>query len=118
VRYWDIIQAGQRAEKAAMRSMMDQVRAAHAARLWPEIDRFSPGYDAMMHFKAECDGLTVHVLGEAFAGAFQSRRLWCRENCASPFTVEPILAAHGHDVGRRFRFSDKNDATRFRSRWC
>jgi hypothetical protein len=118
MRYRDIIQAGQRVEKVAMRAMMDQVRAAHGARIWPEIANPSVEQRTAMLYEVECRGLTVHDLGEAFAEAFQGRRLWCREKCDGVFSVEPVRCSGGPDVGRVFRFSNERDAAQFCVNWC
>jgi hypothetical protein len=101
-----------------MRALMDQVRAAHGTRIWPEVDNPSAEQRAAMLYEIECHRLTVHDLGEAFAEAFQGRRLWCRENCEGVFCVEPIRGSGGTDVGRIFRFSVKSDAALFRTNWC
>lgn len=101
---------------ADMRAIMDALRAAHAARIRPEVGGPTAAQRAAMPHAAECRGLTVHDLGRAFAGEFQGRRLWCRENCRGLFAVEPIRDA-ACDTGRRFRFADEADATAFRRRW-
>jgi hypothetical protein len=100
---------------ASMRGIMDRVRAAHAERIWPEIDNPSREQRASMSYAVECSGLTVHDLDLAFAAEFQGRRLWCRDHCGGTFTVEPVWsAADQRDTGRRFLFSDESDAERFR----
>ena len=106
--------------RAAMRKLSDGMRAAHAARMWPEIDQWSADWRADdMPYVVECDRLTVHDLGEAFADAFHDRKRWCRERCDGVFSVEPIWCAdEGRDTGRRFRFSDQMDAAFFRLSWC
>lgn len=73
---------------------------------------------AAMPHAVECPGLTVHDLCARFADALQGRRLWCRENCAGAFSVEPLRdGTTGRDTGRHFVFSDETDAARFRQRW-
>jgi hypothetical protein len=99
-----------------MRRIMDAVRAAHAARVRPEVGKPTSAQRAAMPHVVECRGLTVHDPGAAFAEAFQGRRLWCRENCRGLFAVEPIRDAE-RDTGRRFRFADEADAAGFRRRW-
>ncbi len=107
------------ADKAAMRKLMDVARAAHEARIWPEIDNPTADQRADMPHAVECHGLTVHDLGEALADELWDRRLWCREHCRDAFGVEPVWdRAEGRDVGRRFRFSDQTDAAMFRLSWC
>jgi hypothetical protein len=118
MRYREIIEAGQRVEKAAMRAMMDKVRAFHEARTWPEIVSPSSALRAELLYKVECHGLTVHALGQAFAEEHQGRRMWCRKNCTGPFSVEPIRGPGGPDVDRIFRFSVQGDAALFREKWC
>ena len=104
---------------ASMRSIMDRVRAAHGERIWPEIDNPTPEQRASTPYEIDCDGLTVHRLGYAFADEFQGRRLWCRDHCEGTFAIEPIRsAAEGRDTGRRFLFSDRTDAAVFRLTWC
>jgi hypothetical protein len=102
-----------------MRGIMDRVRAAHAARIWPEIDNPTPEQRAAMPFEIDCDGLTVHDFGKAFADEFQGRRLWCRQHCKGAFCIEPMWdAAERRDTGRRFLFRDEMDAALFRLTWC
>ncbi len=98
-----------------MRAFLDSLRAAQAARIWPEIaDPTASQREAMPH-EIDCEGVTVHDLGEAFADEFHRLKLWCRENCEGVFAVEPIRRrGGGPDTGRRFRFSDKTDAALFR----
>ncbi len=101
-----------------MRAILEVVRAAHAERIRPEVGWPSPAQRAALRFEVECHGLTVHGLGEAFAGGFHGRKRWCRERCAEAFSVEPIRPeSGGRDTGRRFLFSDAADAAAFRRRW-
>jgi hypothetical protein len=103
----------------AMRLLMDRVRERHAERIWPEISNPTAAQSATMLHVIECHRLTVHDLGEGFAQEFQSRRLWCRENCEREFTVEPIWdCAERRDMGRRFLFADHVDAAVFRLTWA
>ena len=119
MRYREIIEAGRSAEKAAMRAMCDKVRAVYAQHLWPEVSNPNAAERAGMPHEIECPGLTVHDLGQAFAEEFQGRRLWCRENCRSAFSVEPIwCATQRRDIGRLFRFSSQTDAALFRLHCC
>jgi hypothetical protein len=105
---------------AAMRSIMDRVRTAHAERIWPEIANATPEERASMPHEIDCDGLTTHNLGAVFADEFQGRRLWCREYCRGAFTIEPMWSesADRRDTGRRFLFADPTDAALFRLSWC
>ena len=106
------------ADKAAMRKLMDAARAAHAARIWPEIDNPTAEQRADMPHMVELSGVTVHDLGEAFAEELWDRRLGCRENCEHEFAVEPVWErAEGRDVGRRFLFADHIEAAIFRLAW-
>ena len=117
MRYRDIV-AGREAEMATRRAVVESVRAAYSARIRPEVGMSTADERAAMPHAVECPGLTVHDLGPAFADALQGRRLWCRENCAGPISVEPIRDdTTGHDTGRRFLFSDEADAAMFRRRW-
>ena len=117
MRYRDILLAGQQDENAGLRIIREGIRAAHAARIAPEIDGWAATHRTDLLHKVECHGLTAHDLGPAFAEAFQGRRLWCRANCRGAFAVEPIRPSGGRDTGRRFRFSDPEDAAAFRRRW-
>ena len=118
MRYAEIVAQRHHQQVADMRAMMEEVRAAHAERIRPEIGWHSPAERAAFRFEVECHGLTVHDLGEAFAGEFHGRKLWCRQNCAGAFSVEPIREdGMGRDTGRRFMFSDAEDAAAFRRRW-
>jgi hypothetical protein len=104
--------------QAAMRKLMDGVRATHAARIWPEIDNPTAAQHAAMPHVIECPGLTVHDLGDAFAEEIWGRRLWCRENCEHQFTIEPVWdRTEGRDTGRRFLFADHVEAVMFRLTW-
>jgi hypothetical protein len=110
---------GSAASGAAMRKIMDHVRTAHAARIWPEIGNPTAAQHADMPHVIDCPHLTVHDLEEAFTEAFQGRRLWCRQNCRGVFAVEPIWDdVEKRDTGRRFRFSDQEEAAMFRLTWC
>ena len=101
-----------------MRAVLEALRAAHAERIRPEIGWPSPAEPAAFRFEVECYGLTVHDLGEAFAGGLHGRKRWCRERCSGSFAVEPIRPEGGRrDTGRRFLFSDAADAAAFRRRW-
>jgi hypothetical protein len=118
VRYREIAAAGPMAERSGMRTIREHLRAAHAARIHPEISMPTADQRAAMSHVVECPGLTVHGLGEAFAEEFQGRRLWCRENCRSEFSVEPIRdGTSGRDTGRCFLFACEDEAARFRRRW-
>ncbi|MGK7870947.1 hypothetical protein [Falsiroseomonas sp. E2-1-a20] len=118
MRYNEIVNPERSADKISMRKIMDAVRAANAIQIWPEIDNATADQQAAMPHIVECHGLTVHDLGQAFAEEFQGRRLWCRKNCQSGFTVAPIWgAALGRDSGRRFSFADSMEAARFRRTW-
>ena len=106
------------AAKAAMRKLMDVARAAHEARIWPEIDNPTTAQRTAMPHVVECFALTVHDLGDAFADEFWDRRLWCREYCEHEFAVEPIWdRTKGRDTGRRFLFADQTEAAMFRLTW-
>jgi hypothetical protein len=109
-----------RDDRAAIRAMVDGVRAAHAAGMRPEVDRWSGDWRAAdLPYAIDCPGLTVRDLGQAFAEEFQGRMLWCRENCQGAFSVEPIRRPEdGRDTGRRFRFAAPDDAAMFRVSWC
>jgi hypothetical protein len=97
---------------------MNGVRAVYAERIWPEIDNATADQQAAMPHIVDCHGLTVHDLGQAFAEQFQERRLWCRRNCQSGFTVAPIRdATLSRDTGRRFSFADSMEAAHFRRTW-
>ncbi|WP_298373034.1 hypothetical protein [Azospirillum sp.] len=62
-------------------------------------------------------GLTVHQMGRRFALARYVRLGWCSKHCRAAWEIEPIRSECGEDVGRRFRFADKNDAERFAKRF-
>ncbi|MGG5890984.1 hypothetical protein ACLF3G_28290 [Falsiroseomonas sp. HC035] len=118
MRYAEIAGSDQRAEKTQMRKLMDSVRAVYAERIWPEIDSATADQQDTMRHVVDCHGLTVHDLHQQFAQEFQGRRLWCRKNCHSGFTVAPIWdAALGRDTGRRFAFADQAEAAMFRRTW-
>jgi hypothetical protein len=118
MRYAEIAGPDERSDKTSMRKLMDGVRAEYAKRIWPEIDNATAEQQAAMHHVVDCHGLTVHALGQAFAEEFQGRRLWCRKNCRSEFSVAPIRdAALGRDTGRRFSFTDQTEAATFRRTW-
>jgi hypothetical protein len=118
MRYNEIVNPYRGADRGAMRKIMDAVRAANSVQIWPEIDNATADQQAAMPYIVECDGLTVHDLGHAFAEDFQGRRLWCRKHCQSEFTVAPIRdAALGRDTGRRFAFADQLEAAMFRLTW-
>ncbi len=105
-------------DEAVARGLMDRVRAAHAARIHPEIADPTDARRAVVPHLVECFGLTVHDPGEAFAEEFQRRRPWCREHCGHAFAVEPVRdRAEGRDTGRRFRFADLEEAAMFRLTW-
>ena len=57
-------------------AVLDAVRAAHAERIRPEVAWPSPAGRAALRYAVECHGLTVHGMGEAFAGEFHGRRRW------------------------------------------
>jgi hypothetical protein len=118
MRYVEIADPRQPSDSTAMRRLMDGVRAAHAARIRPEIDNPTVAQRAAMQHVVECPGLTVHDLGGAFADEFWDRRLWCRRNCEHEFTVEPVWdRTEGRDTGRRFLFADHVEAVMFRLTW-
>ncbi|MGK7867203.1 hypothetical protein [Falsiroseomonas sp. E2-1-a20] len=118
MRYNEITDAGRSADKISMRQIMDAVRAANAAHIWPEIDNPTAEQQVAMPHIVECHGLTVHDLDQAFAEEFQGRRLWCRRNCQNEFSVAPIRdTALGRDTGRRFSFADQAEAAMFRRTW-
>ncbi len=103
----------------AVRAILEAVRAAHAERIRPEIGWPRPAERAALCHEVECHGLTVHDLGQAFAGEFHRRKRWCRENCRGAFSVEPLREhGAGRDTGRRLLFSDEAEAAAFRRRWC
>lgn len=98
----------------AIKTIMVKVSAAHAARIYPEVNLWVGDALHLTH-AVECAGLTVDALGEAFARAMWDRRCWCRRNCNGEFAVIPMRnGGQGPDTGRRFLFSDADDAARFR----
>ena len=100
---------------ASLRRLLDGLKAARAARIWPEIADPTDAQRAAMRYGVDCEGVTVHDLGPAFAYELQALKGWCRENCTREFAVEPIRnAAVGRDTGRRFRFAEEFDAAAFR----
>ena len=118
MRYAEIVARRRHEQVPTTRATVEAVHAAHAERIRPEIGWHSPAERAAFRFEVECHGLTVHDLGEAFAGGFHGRKRWCRERCAEAFSVEPIRPeSGGRDTGRRFLFSDAADAAAFRRRW-
>ena len=118
MRYAEIDAASPRPLHPRTRAILEAVRAAHAERIRPEIGWPSPAERAALRSEAECHGLTVHDLGEAFAAGVHGRTRWCRENCRGTFSVEPLReGGAGRDSGRRFLFSDAADAAAFRRRW-
>jgi hypothetical protein len=118
MRYDEIVDPRRSADKVSMRKIMDALRAANAVQIWPEIGNATAAQQEAMPHVVECDGLTVHDLGQRFAEEFQGRRLWCRKNCRSGFTVTPIRdAALRRDTGRRFSFADEAEAAMFRLTW-
>lgn len=118
MRYVEIANPRRLSDRMAMRKLMDGVRIAHAARIWPEIDNPTTAQRATMPHVVECPSLTVHDLGKGFAEKFLRRKLWCRECCEHEFTVEPIWDhAEGRDIGRRFLFADQTEAAMFRLIW-
>ena len=101
-----------------MRAISEAVRAAHAERIRPEVGWPSPAERTALRFEVECQGLTVHDLGEAFAAEFHGRKRWCRDNCRGALPVERIRpGGGGRDTGRRFRFAGAGDAVASRRRW-
>ncbi len=107
--------AAKSADVGAIRAFLDGLRAARAARIWPEIADPTSAQRAAMPHEIDCDGLTVHDMGEGFADELHRLKLWCRENCEGVFAVEPVRdRGGGPDTGRRFRFSDETDAAFFR----
>jgi hypothetical protein len=72
-----------------MRAMMDQVRVAHGARIWPEIDNPSAEQRAAMLFEVECRGLTVHDLGEASRCSAVSREVVLRRQAVRATLFSP-----------------------------
>jgi hypothetical protein len=104
---------------AGLRRLLDGVRAAQAARIWPEIADPTTAQRDAMPYEIDCAGVTVHDLGEAFAVELHDRKRRCRDNCTGVFAVEPTRDRRiGRDTGRRFRFSDRTDAAMFRLSWC
>jgi hypothetical protein len=102
-----------------LREALDALHAGRASRLWPEIADPTPAELAAMPHGIDCERLTVHDLGAAFACEFHRRRRWCRGNCQGVFSVEPIRhEGVGPNTGRRFRFSDRGDAALFRLCRC
>lgn len=100
---------------AGLRKLSEGIRATQAARIWPEIADPTDAQRAAMRYGIDCEGVTVHDLGPAFAYELQALKGWCRENCTGQFAVEPIRdAAVGRDTGRRFRFAEEFDAAAFR----
>ena len=118
MRYAEIVARRPHQQVPTMRAMMEAVHAVHAERIRPEVAWPSLGERAALRYAVECHGLTVHDMGEAFAGEFHGRRRWCRENCRDAFSVEPVREdGVGRDTGRRFLFADAADAAAFRRRW-
>ncbi len=102
----------------AISRMMTRVEAAHAARIWPEINLWTND-GQQFEREVELPGLTVHALKGVFARVMWDRRRWCRQNCQGVFAIEPIRDdGQGLDTGRRFLFSDAGDARLFRQIWC
>ena len=115
MRYAEIMGERRDQQVPAVRAILEAVRAAHAERIRPEVGWPSPAERAALRFEAECHGLTVHDMGEAFAAEFHRRKRWCREHCRGAFAVEPMREnGTGRDSGRCFRFAD---AAAFRRRW-
>ena len=101
-----------------MPAIVEAVTAARTEWIRPEIGWPSGAGRTALRFEVECHGLTVHDLGEAFAGELQRRKGWCRERCRGAFSVGPIRPDGGRrDTGRRFLFSDAADAAAFRRSW-
>ena len=97
---------------------MTAVREAHAACIWPEINPWTGDAQQFTH-AVELPGLTVHALKGVFARVMWDRRRWCRQNCQGVFAIEPIRDdRQGADTGRRFLFTDAEDAALFRLSWC
>ena len=118
MRYHDIAAQSPLTPDPRMRAILEAVSTANAERLRPEIGWPRPAERAALCHEVECHGLTVHDLGQAFAGEFHRRKRWCREHCRSAFSVEPIRPeGGGRNRGRRFLFSDAADAAAFRRRW-
>jgi hypothetical protein len=59
-------------------------------------------------------GLSRQHLGHnAFAAAISRRRAWIKENCTGDHHGEPVRDSDGVITGRRFQFSDGDDAFHF-----
>ena len=98
-----------------LRNLPDDLRAARAARIWPEIADPTSAQRAAMPHRVDCGGVTVRDMQEAFAAELHRLKRWCREHCEGAFSVEPIRGpAAGRDTGRRFRFAEQGDAAFFR----
>lgn len=71
----------------------------------------SPGPDTGV----DCEGVTVHDMGEGFADELHRLKRWCQEHCGGVFSVEPIRdPTKGRDTGRRFISAEDTDAAAFR----
>lgn len=100
---------------AGLRKLLGSIRAAQAARIWPEVADPTDAQRAAMPHRVDCEGVTVHDMGEAFAAELHRLKRWCRQHCTTVFAVEPIRdPATRRDTGRRFRFADDEDAAAFR----
>lgn len=100
---------------AGLRKLLEGVRAAQAARIWPEIADPTAVQRAAMPHRVDCEGVTVHDMGEGFAAELHRLKRWCREYCEGALSVEPIRdPAKGRDTGRRFLFAEDDDAAAFR----
>lgn len=68
-----------------------------------------------MRYGIDCEGVTVHALGAGFCAELERLKGWCRKRCAKAFAVEPIRnPVTRHDIGRRFGFTEEEDAAAFR----
>jgi hypothetical protein len=67
----------------------------------------------------DCPDLAREVIGDAeFKRQFTERRDWCRDRCSMDHKVEPIRDDQMRLTGRRFRFSNEEDATLFKTFFC
>ena len=100
---------------AGLRNLLEGVRAAQAARIWSEIADPSDAQRAAMPYGVDCEGVTVHDMGEGLAAELHRLKRWCREYCEGVFSVGPTRdPATRRDTGRRFIFAEDTDAAAFR----
>lgn len=109
------VHAAASAGTAGLRGLVADLRAARAARIWPEIADPTDAQHAAMRYGVDCEGVTVHDLGAAFGAEFHRLKRWCREYCTEAFAVEPIRdTATRRGTGRRFCFAYEEDAAALR----